>query len=104
MIILAIDRIPNQTFTSVLDSARFVVTLKETRGVMSATVVRDDIPVIEGARICAGTPLLPYQYKERGNFFLLTQNDDLPDYTKFGISQILVYLTAAEVEIYRGAN
>lgn len=104
MIQIQIDAIPNQRFTILLEQERYQITLKETRGVMSATIVRNDVILVQGARMVAGTPLLPYNYLEEGNFFLLTTNGDLPDYTKFGISQNLVYLTAAEVEAYRAGN
>jgi len=104
MIALSLDAIPNQSFTAVLDNTRYAITIKETRGVMSTTIIRNDETIIEGARICGGTPLLPYQFQEEGNFFLTTANNDLPDYTKFGVSQFLIYLTLQEVESYRAGN
>ena len=48
-----------------------------------------------------GMPLLPYRYQERGNFLLLTNEGDLPDFTQFGVTQFLVYLTAAELATLR---
>ena len=104
MIQLQIDPIPNQSFTVRLDNQRYDITLKETRGVMSANIARNDVELLTGARVVAGTPLLPYRYQEEGNFFLLTDAGDLPDYTKFGITQSLVYLTIEEVEAQRAGN
>lgn len=98
MINLGILPIPNQSLSAVLDGIRYEVTLKETGGVMSASILKDDVLVLDNIRIVAGTPFIPYFYLESGNFFILTENEDMPDYTKFGSSQSLIYLTMAEIE------
>lgn len=95
---IGIDPIPNQSFSIRLDNQRYDFVLKETRGVMSVSIARDDIQLLSNCRVCAGTPLLPYKFQEEGNFMLLTEDEDLPDWTQFGVTQSLVYLSIAEVE------
>lgn len=94
---IAIQAIPNQAFTVNLDSERFNFTIKETRGCMSVSITRDDIILVENIRMVAGTPLIPFKYLQEGNFFLITESQELPYYTQFGVTQQLVYLTIDEV-------
>lgn len=97
-----LSAIPNQKFSAQLEGNRYEITLKETRGVMSVSIIRNDIIIVEGLRVVAGTPLLPYEYQETGNFMIITENEDLPDWTKFGAGQSLVYLTIAEIGAFNG--
>lgn len=97
MISIPLAAIPNQSLSAHLDDQRYDIVIKETRGVMSASISRDDVKLVDNCRIVAGTPLLPYKYQEEGNLFLLTESEDLPDWTKFGISQTLVYVSIEEI-------
>lgn len=101
MIDIDLAAIPNQTVSIRLDDQLYKITVRETRGVMSVDIVRDDEELVMGARIVAGTPLLPYLYQEVGNFVLLTEDEEYPYYTKFGDSQNLVYVTPAEIATLR---
>lgn len=102
MIELALQPVANQELSLQLDGSRYVLTIKEANGVMCATVVRDGTTLIQGARIVAKTPLLPYDYLQTGNFVLSTTGDALPYYPEFGVSQSLAYVSAAEIEELRG--
>lgn len=93
---------PNQSLSIRVDDTRLVLRLKEARGVMVADLERDGETVILGTRVLAGEPIIPYRYLEDGNFLLLTIDDALPDWTVFGASQTLVYMTAAEVDAIHG--
>lgn len=93
-----IRAIPNQRFGVLLDGDRYELELKSCNGVMCATISRNDVLLVSGLRCVAGTPLLPYRYLERGNFIFVTENEEYPDWMKFGATQSLVYVTAAEVE------
>lgn len=93
---------PNQTVSVLIDAVRFTVTLKDARGVMVTDVAVDGAAILTGSRVVAGEAFIPYRYLERGNFFLLTENDDLPAWAEFGASQTLVYLTADEMAVTRG--
>ncbi|MCD1124805.1 hypothetical protein LPW36_01940 [Jinshanibacter sp. LJY008] len=89
---------PNQSFSILLDGHNYEITLKETRGVMSCTIIRDEITILSGCRIVAGYPLIPYEYLETGNFIFLTDNDELPNWEKFS-TQTLLYASQAELEV-----
>lgn len=96
MRIIPIVALPNQSISVRVDDSRYDIKLKETRGVMMCDITRDDEVLLSGARIVAGTPILLYDYLEQGNFFIMTDGDELPEWSKFGITQSLIYLTAAE--------
>lgn len=101
MISITLAAIPNQAVSMRLEDNLYKLTLRETRGVMSVDISRDDETIVRGLRAVAGTALLPYRYLETGNFVILTEDGEYPDYTKFGISQELVYVTVAELEALR---
>lgn len=88
---------PNQEFTVRLDDTRYLIRFKETNGVMVADITIDDVVTITGTRVLAGEFIIPYVYMMRGNFLLLTNGDELPDWQQFGASQSLVYMSAAEL-------
>lgn len=102
MIDVDLQAIPNQEFSIQLEDWRFEITVKEAAGCMAASVVRDGVPLVSNVRLVAGSPVLPYEYQERGNFVLTTDADQLPDYRAFGITQFLVYVTPAELAALRG--
>lgn len=87
---------PNQEFTVRLDDTRYAIRLKEANGVMVADVTIDDVVTITGTRVLAGEFIIPYVYMMRGNFLLLTNGDELPDWQEFGASQSLVYMSPEE--------
>lgn len=103
MIDIGLAALPNQSLTVQLDERLFDIQLREANGVMAITIVRDEITLVSALRITAGTPLLPYRYQEEGNFLLTVENDALPYWDQFGITQFLIYLTPAELETYRAA-
>ena len=96
---LALQAVPNQSFSALLDDQSYQITLKETQGVMSATIVLNDEVIISGSRFFADGPLIPYEHLEGdgGNFLLRTEQDALPAFDEFDVTQFLFYLSAAEV-------
>lgn len=95
---IPLDAVPNQQLAVTVDNNRWVLTIQEARGVMCATLVLNDVVVISGQRIVTGSPLIPYPYLQvNGNFWLLTENDELPYYDRFGIDQQLVYVSPGEL-------
>ena len=97
MIQVPIEAVPNQSFSAQLDGRRFALRIKECNGGMVADVAIDGITVLLASRLVAGTPVIPYRYLEAGNLILTTDGEALPDYEQFGVTQLLVYLTAAEI-------
>lgn len=97
MILIPLDAVANQSFTINLDGSSYDIAIKETNGVMAANIVRDGATLLLGTRIVAGTPLIPYDYLQLGNFILTTENDEIPYYTQFGVTQQLLYASIAEI-------
>jgi hypothetical protein len=97
MIDISLAAIPNQSVFVQLDDRAYAVEIHGAGDVMTASVTRDNVLLIQGARITPGMPLLPYRYQEDGNFLLLVDGGDLPDYAQFGVTQFLVYLSADEL-------
>lgn len=103
MMDIGLAAVPNQSLTvQILDRVYFI-SVRETNGVMSASITRDDLPLIENVRVTAGTPLLPYRHQEDGNFLITVEGEALPYFDQFGITQFLIYLTAEELAAYRAA-
>lgn len=98
---LDLTAIPNQQISVTLESSVYDITIKETNGVMCATVVRDGVAVVSNNRILPLTPIIPYQYLEQGNLFMTTSNEELPYYTAFGVTQFLYYVGVDELVTLR---
>lgn len=101
MIDIGIAAVANQTFFVQLEEVPYTIALHAADDTVAATITRDDVVLISGARITPGMPLLPYRYQESGNFLLITNEGDLPDFTQFGVTQFLVYVTVAELAAFR---
>lgn len=104
MNIIPIQSLPNQSFSVTLNGARFDISVIETNGVMSASIAINGTPVIENVRATASTFLLPYLYQENGNFLFLNMDEKIIYYTKFGVSQILIWLSPDDLAYLRGTN
>lgn len=99
MIDIPIMATANQSFTFT-DPAGVLweLTIKAARVIMCADIVRDGRTLVQGQRIVADTPIIPYKYlSTQGNFVILTQDDDLPWWESFGDTQQMVYVLPEEV-------
>ncbi|EJF89118.1 phage baseplate plug family protein [Bartonella tamiae] len=95
--------VPAQTFSLRLDNKRFRLRINEGLGTMLADIDVDGTKIINATRILAGQPLIPYQWLEHGNFIMLTEKGDLPDWHLFNKDQTLIYLTKEEMaDFYHG--
>lgn len=97
MQIIPLQAIPNQEFTVVLDNNQWNITLKTVINITAASLSLNGVTLLDNTRCVANGLIIPYQYLEAGNFLFLTQNFQLPDYTQFGITQFLVYLSATDL-------
>jgi len=93
-----LEAVANQELTITLEGSRYNLSIKQSINCMAIDIVRDGVVIITGIRPVAGAPVIPYKYLERGNFLFLTENDDIPWWEKFNITQSLLYLTIAEME------
>ena len=105
MMDVGLAAVANQLLSVQLSQRQYQIAIHEANGIMAATIIRDGAVIISGARIVAGTPLLPYRYEEEesGNFLITVDGEALPYWDQFGVTQFLVYLTAAELAAYRAA-
>ena len=95
---IPIATVPNQELSVTLDGNRWVLTLKVGTNSMIADVVLNDQPIVLGQLIAVGTPIIPYEYLQgSGNFLLLVENDELPDWQKFNTTQQLVFVEPGEI-------
>lgn len=120
MMTIDISAVPNQSFSVTINNHVYDIAIQQIGGtntvlngvvtsitnvLMAATIYIDNVLIVSGVRIVPGMPLLPYEYEELdGNFILLTQDDDYADYSQFGITQSLVYVSSAELVIIRSGN
>lgn len=105
-IVLPLESVPNQTFSTRQNGVRYVLTIKETAGTMGVTIERDGEVLVRNHRAVAGKGLIPYRYleDESGNFAFVTLDDEIPYYEFFNTTQRLLYFTPAEVEAARNAG
>ncbi len=96
---IPLEAVANQSFSVQFDNQSYDIELKETLGVMSATISINGVFVISNVRILADSPLIPYKYLIGigGNFIFTTESDNIAYFTSFGITQFLLYFTADEI-------
>lgn len=98
MQIIDIAQAPNQSFSVTLEGVRWDVRLKQAVTSMAADLSADGVPVVTGQRIVAGAPIIPYQYLiGDGNFLIMTENDDIPNWELFSVNQVLIYASFDEI-------
>lgn len=98
MINIPLSAVPNQQITVNVGDNRWTLRIKEARGSIIADVSLNDSPMLYGQRFAVGTPLIPYRHLQgNGNFLLLVDNEDLPDWQQFGVTQQLVYVAPSEI-------
>lgn len=90
--------VPNQQVSINIGENRWTLRIKEAVSSMVADVSLNDQPILSGMRFCVGTPLIPFRYLAgNGNFLLLVNDEELPDWRKFGTTQSLVFVEASEL-------
>lgn len=104
MQIVPLQAIPNQQFQVTFESTLFNITLKTILDRIYATILINNVVVVSGVLCVPGFQILPSRYLEgvTGNFAFVTNNDEYPSSDQFGITQFLLYATAAELASSRG--
>lgn len=102
--IIPLQPVSNQSLSILLDGNRYELTVRDTGQVVIIDITRDDTVILQGSRIIAGEPVIPYRHLEAGNFTLLSSDGDLPSSSEFGVSQTFYYATQAEIEGFRGQS
>lgn len=101
---IPIQAIPSQTFDYV-DSLNnsWNIGIRNVGMQMAFTFSLNGTVIIQNVCAVAGYRIIPYDYLETGNFVLITQNYQVPDYTQFGTTQSLLFLTEDEILSFRGS-
>lgn len=104
-VIPLINTTPRQQITITLDNILYDITLVAVQDCMYATILMNNVTVVSGMRCVPRRPLIPYIYLENGggNFSFMTANDDNPWWDQFGMTQDLLYASAAELAAARAA-
>lgn len=102
MRIIDLEATPNQSFSVTLEGNRWDFVIKQANTSMIADVTLNEVMRLTGIRIVAETPIIPYQYlQSAGNFLILTENDQIPAWERFGVDQIMVFATVEEIATAR---
>lgn len=90
----------SQQFTSTIENDRYSIAIYFAGGTMCCDISRNEEVLLTGQRITSGQFMIPFYYESagHGNFMLVTQNEALPDFAQFGITQTLIYYTIAEMQ------
>ena len=100
--LIQLEQIPNQAFNITLGENNYDLRVYSIDGAMAYDVAINGVTLVQGFRFAVSVLMLPYPYQEiNGNLILSVLPDELPDYTRFGDSQFLYYLTAEETAEYR---
>jgi hypothetical protein len=94
---IPLEALPNQSFSIRLDDDLYSFELKTIQDVMTVTIYRGQTLIQQGLRAVAGAPLIPFKYLQSGNFLFITENEALPYWTEFGVTQQLLYFSAEEI-------
>lgn len=102
--VIALAALPNQSISVQLDNVRYEMRFSALNNIMAVDINIDEELILQGQRVVAGSPVIPYRYLESGggNFFFLTEFGDIPYWELFETSQTLLYVTAEELAAARG--
>ena len=104
MIRIALIKSPNQKLNFFSEGNNFEIAIKTCVNIMALDITVNRKRILSGIRACANTPIIPFNYLKNGNLVFLCLSDDYPFYTQFGVSQILLYATAQEIEAFNAGN
>jgi hypothetical protein len=96
---IPLTSIPNQSISFNLDGAYWQLHIYQAVSQMYADITRNSEVVIQGVRCLSGIGLMPYRYMHAPNFGNFIFDNDT-DWTAFGNSCNLYYLTADEYSEY----
>lgn len=96
---ISLANIPNQQLSFEYGGDRYTLRLSACFGCMSCDVYINDALIVAGVRVVAGAPIIPavYQFYGKGNFAILTDDDEIPYYDQFGTTQFLIFITPEEI-------
>lgn len=104
MIQIPISALPNQSLSIQLDQNNFDIRIHDCGNIMAVDITINNVEIVTGVRATGGYPLIAYPYLENGNLTIITENDEYPDWRRFGIDQFLIYASTDELEAFRAST
>lgn len=105
MIEIEVQQIPNQEFIRDVDDVKYNLRIRTFNDMTFMDITADDVVLKKSVRLCPNTPIIPYKHLTKGgNFMFICLDGDYPHYTKFGITQQLVYMTNEELDEFNEAQ
>lgn len=98
---IPLNMVEKQSLSVLIDGVLFELAFKLCNGIMAATIIRDGVTVVENRRVVAGVGIIPQGDREAGNFLILTNNDDLPYFSRFAATDALIYANEEETTALR---
>lgn len=104
MYVIPLKQTPCQEFSVTIDGVFYQIRLRywspdNKDGVIFAQVKVGDNEWLGSTRCVPSQPLIPYKHQTRGgNFYFICSDEQYPDYNKFGVEHILIYLSNEELE------
>jgi hypothetical protein len=96
---------PNQSFPITLDNTLYTITLRTIGDLTYLDVDINGVSVVSGLRCTPNVPLIPYRYMEgAGGNFAFATSGEYPNYEQFGVTQLLIYATVAELAALRATS
>jgi hypothetical protein len=96
-----LQAVPNQSFSIQLDGNNYDLSIRDCGNIMAVDVSINNTIIVIGCRAVPGNFILPYRYLENGNFLITTLDDEYPDWRRFGLDQLMVFGTQAELNAIR---
>jgi hypothetical protein len=101
MMSVPLQQLPNQSFSILLDGNQWNFLLKTANDVTVCSLTLNGTDLLDSALCVVGSFIIPCEYQEAGNFFFVTQNQQLPTWTEFTVSQALIYISQTELDALR---
>lgn len=103
MMNIPLQQLPSQSFSAQLNGNGWDFLLKTIEDTTIVSLRLNGNDIIDGGLAVAGGLIIPSVYQENnaGNFFFVTQANQLPFYTQFSVTQYLIYISNAELEAIR---
>lgn len=104
MIDVSLQQLPNQEFSIALENSRYVIRVIQTNTMAAITITKDDVVLIENQRLLPNDFILRDNLvdADSGNFFMLVQDESIPNYQAFGVTQFLTYIDSDELVTLNG--
>ena len=99
MYLIELDKIPNQTFTVMLDNTNYRVALRTIQGLTYISVWANGDLLFYNQLCTPNAYVNPFNYVSiNGKFYFKCTTGDYPYFKNFGLSQNLYFLTKEEAD------